>query len=67
YSLGYPSKVSAQIFDLSGRVIESLVNEIQPAGQHLITWNSRDAVSGVYLLRMESSDFSDVRKVVLVR
>jgi hypothetical protein len=30
-------------------------------------WNSLNASSGVYLVRMETSGFSDVRKVVLMR
>jgi hypothetical protein len=67
FSVPDPTKVSIQIFDISGRLIETLVNNLQPAGRHSITWNSRNASSGVYLVRMETSGFKGVRKVVLVR
>ncbi len=67
YSLPVQTKVSVQIFDVSGRLVETLVNELTPAGQHSIAWNSLDASSGVYLVRMETAGFKDVRKVVLVR
>jgi hypothetical protein len=67
FSLPVTNRVSVQIFDLSGRLIETLVNDIQPAGQHSITWESRNASSGVYLVRVETSDFKDTRKVVLLR
>jgi len=67
YSLPITSPVTIQICDMSGRLIETLVNDLQPAGQHSITWNSLNASSGVYLVRMESAGFRDVRKVFLVR
>ena len=67
YSLPIPSPVTIQICDVSGRLIETLVNDLQQAGQHSVTWNSRNASSGVYLVRMEALGFKGVRKVVLVR
>ena len=67
FSLPDPTKVSLQVFDVSGRLIETLVNDLQLEGQHSIIWNGRNASSGVYLVRMEASGFKDVRKVVLVR
>ena len=67
YSLLVPLKVSIQVFDLSGRLTATLVNELQPAGNYSVIWNSLDASSGVYLICMKTSDFSDVRKIVLLR
>ncbi len=67
YSLPLSSRVSIKVFDLSGRLVERLVNEIQPAGKYHIIWDGGSVSSGVYLVRMETFDFKDVRKVVLMR
>ena len=67
YSVPNSSKVSIQVFDLSGRSVKTLVNEIHKAGKHSFIWRSGNAVSGVYLIRMESATFCEVQKVVLLR
>jgi len=66
-SLPEESMVSVQIFDLSGRLVYTLLNELHPAGRNSISWNSRDASSGVYMIRMKTPDFCSVRKIVLMR
>ena len=67
YSLPIPSQVSIRIHDISGRIIATLIDALQPAGNHSVVWNGNDAGSGVYFVRMETVDFSDVRKVMLLR
>jgi hypothetical protein len=49
-----------------------LVDRELPAGVHRIGWDARDAggkslASGLYLVRLESSGRSDIRKLVLIR
>ncbi len=67
YSLPIQSPVTIRICDMYGRMIEILVNELHPAGQHSISWNSRNLSSGVYLVRMETAEFNGVLKLTLLR
>jgi len=66
---GLPEHVNVQIlvYDLSGKQVETLINEFQTPGYHSINWNASSYPSGVYLIRMESGEFIQTQKVVLVK
>jgi hypothetical protein len=38
-----------------------------PAGKHQATWNGSGAASGVYFYRFEAGDYTNVRKLVLLK
>jgi hypothetical protein len=59
--------MSLQIFDITGRMVEILVNEKLEPGQHGIQWNASQHSSGVYFLRMETSLFSKTQKMILLK
>lgn len=64
--------VSLKIYDLSGREVVTLVNEVLPLGEHKITWDGRDqsnklVASGIYFYRLQINEFSAVRKMVFIR
>jgi hypothetical protein len=50
-----------------GREVATLVHDIVPAGSYSINWDAGDLPSGVYLCRMETHDFMQTRKVVLLK
>lgn len=52
--------ISLQVFDLSGRLVETLVENTQFTGKHDLVWNSGNVGSGTYLLKLETDD-GDVR------
>jgi hypothetical protein len=54
-------------YDINGRQLETLTNEILSIGNYSINWNASDYPSGVYLIRMESGEFTQTQKVVLVK
>ena len=61
-----------QIYDVTGRLVRTLVADELPAGTHRVTWDGRDdhgrpCASGVYLSRASCSDDTDIRKLVLLR
>jgi len=66
---GLPENTDTQItvFDIGGTHITTLVNTFQIAGYHTINWNASSYPSGVYLIRMDSGDFTQTQKVVLVK
>jgi hypothetical protein len=70
-SLSLPRAAHATLraFDVRGREVRTLVDGIQPAGPHAITWDGRDAsgsptAPGVYFLRLDADHQTRVRRVV---
>ncbi|MBT3233980.1 MAG: T9SS type A sorting domain-containing protein [Calditrichaeota bacterium] len=60
--------VSLQVFDLSGRLVETLVENTEYSGKQSIVWNTRDIVSGVYMLKLETTEGnSKFQRVTLVK
>lgn len=66
------TRVSIDVFDVTGRRVRSLVDGARPAGQQSVTWNGRDnggnpVASGVYFYRMVAGSFTQTRKMVLLK
>lgn len=64
--------VKLEIYNLRGQKIRTLVNTKQPAAAYSIPWDGRDdlgipVASGVYLYRLRAGNFSQVRKMSLIR
>ena len=57
----------SKVYDLTGRLIETLLNDFYDMGNHTITWDGSYQSSGMYFVRLESGRFIHVRKVVLVK
>jgi len=72
YHVPTSSKVKLQIYNLAGQQVATLVNEKRQAGIYSIKWDGTDesgrtVSSGLYLYKLESADFIQVRKFVIVR
>ncbi len=55
------------VYDILGREIKTLVNEIQEPGTYEIEFNAGELSSGVYIYRLEAGNFNAVRKMILLR
>ena len=58
---------SLRIYDITGRMVETLVNEKLEPGQHEIQWNASQHASGVYFLRMNAVSFTKTQKMILLK
>jgi photosystem II stability/assembly factor-like uncharacterized protein len=67
YSLPQTGRVTLSIYDLLGREVVKLIDEEKPAGEYETKWNASSHPSGVYFMRMQAGEFSETRKVVLVK
>lgn len=72
YSLNRASKVTLRIYNVQGRHIQTLQEKEQSAGTHRLVWNGRDldqnpVSSGIYYIRIESRNFSQVQKMVMIK
>jgi hypothetical protein len=54
-------------YDITGRQLETLTNEVLSIGNYSINWNASPYPSGIYLIRMDSGEFTQTQKVVLVK
>jgi hypothetical protein len=66
YSLPYTTHVTLDVYDLSGRVVRTLINETKKAGIHRVTLEIDQKTAGVYFYRLGASDFESTRKMVLI-
>jgi sugar lactone lactonase YvrE len=67
YQLPEAVNVDISVYDLSGRLIETLVEGILPAGFHKTNWMADSHPSGLYIIRMKTAGFEASRKVILSR
>lgn len=59
------------IYDVSGRVVRSLLDQVRPAGEHQLTWDGRaddgtEVGGGMYWARFEAAGKAITRKVVVM-
>ncbi len=64
--------VRLRIYNVAGQLVHTLCDEVMDAGSYTMEWTGTNnagvkVASGIYFVRMESGDFKDVRKLVLLR
>jgi hypothetical protein len=67
YSCPHSAKVSLRIHDMSGRVVETLVDRVVETGCHTVKWDAEDHPSGIYLVGFQSGDYVAAGKIILIR
>ena len=72
FNLDQQARVYVRIYDISGKVVRTLLQETMSIGRHSAPWNGEDehgrpVASGVYVCRLETNDKTAVRKMVLLR
>ncbi|MFH1679888.1 MAG: FlgD immunoglobulin-like domain containing protein, partial [Candidatus Eisenbacteria bacterium] len=72
YTIPAKSRVSLDIFSVSGRLVRSLVDGVQEAGGYQAAWDGTDrfgrpVASGVYFYRLKSGGLTESRRMILVR
>ena len=67
YALPRPSEVKIEVFDLLGRRVRVLENGFKPIGEYEVTLDATGLPSGVYFYTLSAGDFTQTRKIVVVR
>ena len=67
FSIPENQKVYLGIYSVTGRLVETLVNESRVAGFHTIQWNAGRHASGVYFYRLDSGTKSMTQKMILLK
>ncbi len=67
YSISQTQYVSIKIYDILGRVIQTLVNEEKMPGEYTIMFNGNNYPSGIYFYRIQAGKFIETKKFVLIK
>ncbi|MBS1552537.1 MAG: T9SS type A sorting domain-containing protein [Bacteroidetes bacterium] len=67
YDLPVDGKVSIILYDLTGRQVANLVNEVKTAGYYTVSFNASNLASGMYFYRITAGNFVSTKKMVLVK
>ena len=67
YQLAVTDQVKLVIYDVLGSVIEVLVNEKQTPGTYEAEWDGTNYPSGVYFYKLITADYTETRKMVLIK
>jgi hypothetical protein len=59
--------VTLKIYDILGREVTTLVNEVKTAGSYLVDFNASTLSSGIYFYRLESNGFRETKKMMLIK
>jgi len=55
------------VYDILGREVATLVNGVQTAGQHTVTFNATNLASGVYFYTLQAGSSALTKKLVLMK
>ena len=67
YSVVEHSLVSLKIFDVLGEEVETLINQQMTAGNYKIEFDASTLPSGIYFYRLQSNNFSETKKLILLK
>jgi hypothetical protein len=67
FGLPKTSKVKLEIYNVLGQRVITLLDEQKPAGFHVVTFDARDLASGMYFYRIQTAEFTDQKKMILIK
>ncbi len=67
FSLAKDTKVNITVYDLLGKEAGVIVNEFKTAGNYSVLFDGSKLASGVYFYRITAGDFTDIKKMILVK
>jgi len=67
YQLPVDSHVKLEVYNLIGQKVATLVNSKQQAGYRSVVWDASDVSSGIYFYKLTAADFTETRRMMLVK
>ena len=67
YSLPFASNVKLIVYNTLGKIVKVLENEFKIAGNYSINFNAAELPNGIYFYKIEAGQFSQVKKMILVK
>jgi hypothetical protein len=67
YALPKSGLVTLKVYDILGKEVATLVNEVKNAGNYSVDFSASNFTSGVYFYKIETNGFSDIKKMMLIK
>ena len=67
YKIPQAGFVSIKVYDILGREVTTLVNEGKPAGSYEVEFNASGLTSGIYFYQLKAGDYSETKKMILLK
>lgn len=67
YDLPARNHVTLAVYDITGKLIETLANENQPAGSYEYYFDGSKLSSGIYIYKLHSDNFTETKKMILIK
>ena len=67
YRLPGSTNVQIHIYNSRGQIVQTLDQGFQQPGNYSVTWDARSLPSGIYFYQIHTDEFSDVKKMALIR
>ena len=67
YTIPHASLVSLKVYDILGRNVSQLVNEVQQSGRYEVLFDGSGLSSGIYFYSIDANNFHQIRKMVLMK
>ena len=67
FTISEKQKVKLKVYDLLGREVAGIVDEVIPAGTHNMLFDASQLSSGVYIYRLQADDFEETKRMVLLK
>ncbi|MCX6165297.1 MAG: T9SS type A sorting domain-containing protein [Ignavibacteriae bacterium] len=55
------------MYDILGKEVATLINEKMQPGTYEVNWDASQYLSGMYFYKLTSGDFSETKKLILVK
>lgn len=67
YQIPISGKVTLKVYDILGNTITTLVDEYKERGEYTVQFNGNELTSGIYIYRLETENYSDSKKLMLLK
>ena len=67
YQLAEPGFVSLKVYNISGAEVADIINESQASGLHEVTFKAANLPSGMYIYRIKSGSYQEIKKMILLK
>jgi hypothetical protein len=67
YTLAADQFVSLKVYDVLGREVATLVNQVMNAGSHKVSFNASSLSTGLYFYTINAGDFTSTKKMMLIK
>ena len=61
------SFVNLTVYDIAGREVAEIINEVKPAGSHSVVFDAKGLTSGIYFARLTAGSNMQTQKLVLMK